>query len=774
MGQRWPFVENIRKSYGLKLGVALVLVVALTVVIGALIHVQTGERLRSDVQEELTTFSDSRADTLDTWLGGVKTQTRLTSEHPALQSDDEERIRGHLKGLVDDEKVPDGVVAVHYYDTETETIETSSSDALVGVNSAEQGAPFATNPPSYEGSDDIHVSAPFRVPVVDFPVVAVISPVPDRPNKRVVYMVNIAERTRSLTGGIEGGSTVVLDSQGRYLAHPNGSKLLTTHDGGADSPAVEEGIAGSSGFTQMDGETLMAYAPMESADWVVVVRMPQSQAYALGSAVTSSILGLILLAVVSLALVGVTIGSNTVISLRQLSEKADAMAGGDLEVDLETKRRDEFGSLYDSFARMRDSLREQIREAETAREEAESARLEAEDAREGAEAAREEAEALSAHLETKANHYEDVMSAAADGDLGVRVNPESRNESMVAIGESLNDMLDEIERTVAKVKRFASHVSNAVVDVEASADEVMATGEEVSESVSEISDGAAQQTENLGDVAEEMNALSASAQQVAGTVDEVAATSEQAAAAGQHGQEAAEEALSEMDAVEAATERTAAQIEELEAEMAAIGEVVEVITEIAEQTNMLALNASIEAARTGAEGDGFAVVADEVKNLAEETKESATEIEGRIERVQSKTAESVAEMHETSERITTGVETVEGAIEALEEIAEYVEETDARIREINEATEDQADSSAAVVEMVDEVASISEETTGQAESVAEAAEAQTTTLSEVSEDAEDLAERAAELSTLLDDFRVGSGAGPMDETEFETAEVSDR
>ncbi|WP_276302061.1 methyl-accepting chemotaxis protein [Halorussus lipolyticus] len=767
-------MERVRRSYASKLAVALVSVVALTVVVGALIHVQTGERLRTDVQDELTAFSNSRADTLDTWLSSVETQTKLTSQHPALKTGDTDRIRGHLKGLVTDGTVPDGVVAVHYYDAEEGTIVTSSSDELAGVSPGEQGAPFATDPPNYDGADDVYVSAPFRVPIVDFPVVAVVSPVPDRPNKRVIYMVNIAERTRSLTGGVEGGSTVVLDGQGRYLAHPNASKLLAIHRGGDDSPAVERGVAGESGFMQMDSGMLMAYAPMESADWVVVVHAPQSEAYALGSAVTSNILGLILLAVVSLALVGVTVGSNTVISLRQLSAKADEMASGDLDVDLETERRDEFGSLYDSFGRMRDSLRQQIREAEEARESAESARREAEDAKESAEEAREEAEALSSHLETKANHYEDVMSAAADGDLGVRVDPESRSEAMVAIGESLNEMLDDIERTVAKVKRFSSHVSNAVVDVESSAEEVMATGEEVSESVGEISEGAARQTENLGDVADEMNALSASAQQVASTVDEVAATSEQAAAAGRNGREAAEDALAEMDAVETATERTAAQIEELEDEMAAIGEVVEVITEIAEQTNMLALNASIEAARTGAEGDGFAVVADEVKNLAEETKESATEIEGRIERVQSKTAESVAEMHETSERITTGVETVEGAIDALEEIAEYVEETDARIREINEATEDQAESSSAVVEMVDEVASISEETTGQAESVADAAEAQTTTLAEVRDDAEGLAERAAELSALLDDFRVTKGTGPMDETGFEAAEVSDR
>jgi len=773
MEQGSSIVDRIRRSYALKLAVALVSVVALTVAVGAVVQAQTADQVRADVQEELTTLSESRADNLDTWLASVKTQTRLTADHPTVRTGDTDAIGSHVSGLVEDGKTPEGVVAVHYYDAAEGTIVASSNDAMTGVSPAEQGAPFATDPPSFDGDEDVYVSAPFDVQIVDFPVVSVISPVPDRPDKRIVYMVNIEQRTESVTGGVEGGYTAVLNSTGHFLAHPDGEMLLTQHHGGADSAAIENGLAGETGFMEMGGGTLMAYAPMSSADWVVVVHAPASEAYALSETVTSNILGLILIAVVSLGLVGVTVGSNTVISLRQLSRKARAMEDGDLDVELETPRTDEFGALYDSFAGMRDSLREQITEAREAREAAEAAKSEAEAAREKAEAEREEAETLSTHLETKASHYEEVMDAAADGDLSVRVDAESRSDAMVAIGESLNDMLDDIERTVANVKRFSSHVSNAVVDVEESAEDVMATGEEVSESVSEISAGATRQTDHLGEVADEMNTLSSSAQQVAATVEEVAATSEQAAAAGELGREAAEDALAEMDAVEEATERTAAEIEELDEEMAAIGDVVEVITEIAEQTNMLALNASIEAARTDAGGEGFAVVADEVKALAEETKESAAEIEGRIERVQAKTAQSVEGMHETSDRITAGVETVEGAIDALEEIAEYVEETDRRIQEIHEATEAQADSSGAVVEMVDEVASISEETASQAEGVADAAEQQTMTLASVSEDAEDLAERSAELSRLLDDFRVAQGAGPMDETDFESAEVND-
>ncbi len=47
---------------------------------------------------------------------------------------------------------------------------------------------------------------------------------------------------------------------------------------------------------------------------------------------------------------------------------------------LETSRSDEIGRLFDAFDEMRQSLREQIADAEAARENAESARNEAESA----------------------------------------------------------------------------------------------------------------------------------------------------------------------------------------------------------------------------------------------------------------------------------------------------------------------------------------------------------------------------------------------------------
>jgi methyl-accepting chemotaxis protein len=722
--------ESVRSSFGAKLGVALLAVVALVVGFGFVVQEETSAALEDEVRTELSTSAETRAAELDTWISGIEGQVRLHSTRSVIQSGDTGAISRHLRDTAERGALPDGVVAVHYYNMDEGTIQASSMPRMEGVNPAEEGAPFATDPPTFEGTDDTYVTAPFTVPVVDFPVVSVISPVEGENGKALIYMIDLRSHTESFAQTAGQGSTVVVDGEGRIVAHPDSEMLLRSYE--RDIAALSEG-----GFVQRE-DLLVAGAQMETLEWTVLARSDRATAYALGDQITSFVVGLILLALVSLAFVGVVVGSNTIVSLRRLADRADAMAKGDLDVDLSTTRSDEFGTLYRSFDEMREELRSQIRATEEKK------------------AAIEEKNRT---LEATAAEYGTVMDAVADGDLTRRLDTDTEHEAMADIAASFNQMLDAVSETMGEVKAFSKHVVTAAERVDDGADEVMDASSQVTTATTEISDGAERQTEALHEVSTEMDALSSSAEEIAATVDEVAQASERAAEVGEEGQEHAERAIEEMDAVEQTTAETAEEVTALAEELDAVSEVVDVISDIAAETNLLALNASIEAARTGEEGDGFAVVADEVKQLAEETAESAAEIEDRIDRIQARAGETTTAMTETQARIESGVETVEAAIDALDNVATAVDETDSSIQEIRDATAQQASSATSVVDRVDDVAAIGDQTAEEATDAAAAAQQQTSTMTTVSDAAEQLTAQARELRTVLEDFTVAESAG---------------
>jgi methyl-accepting chemotaxis protein len=745
----------IKRSYATRLGVALALAVLAMVAFGIVVSTQATATLNEDVESDLTSLSASQADQLDEWLDNSQRSVRGTSANRALTAGDTDEAGAYLRSLADRNGLPRNTVGAHYLNTTSGVIEASSREEFVGVRPGQQGAAFAENPPTFEGGDDTHVTDPFTIPLVDHPIISVMSPVPGNADHVLVYMVDLRERAQSISAQREDSFTVVVNDDAQYIAHPNSSMIL--EPSGSDTAMLSELSPGQSNFMEME-QLLMGMTKMEQSDWTVMVHADKETAYALAGQINSDLIGLILFAIITLGLVGVTIGTNTIVSLRRISSKAEAMAAGDLDVDLSTTRGDEFGTLYSSFDRMRSSLREKIDEAEQAREEAETAREEAEQAREEAVQESQVMQEVNEHLEAKATEYGTVLDDAANGDLTRRVDPDSDNEAMAAVGEEINTTLDALEETIANMQSFAGRVLDATDAVDENAASVDEASAQVRESIDEIFDGASEQSQRLQDAASEMEGLSATAEEVASSAQEVASTSQAAAEVGEEGRDAAEKTIEEMNAIDQRTDETVEEINALADDLAEISDIVDLITDIVEQTNMLALNASIEAAHADADGDGFAVVADEIKNLAEETKNAAGDIEKRIDRIQNQAGETVETMEATSDRITDSVETVEEAIQALETIVEYTEEVDVGIQEIDDATEEQAHTSQRLMEMIDDLTDISEQTAHEADVVADAAEDQTDSISEVSSSATELRARTRELEEILDRFSVSTDA----------------
>ncbi|MEY7848267.1 methyl-accepting chemotaxis protein [Natrarchaeobius sp. A-rgal3] len=712
----------IRRRLIAKTLVAIFAILLLTAAISTFFYFGISDELDGQVDNQVEQTTELHTNVVERWMNEREHELQDIERSQELNSEDPDRVSNFLTG----EAYGSGFSDVHMIDEETGEVIGSSSESAVGENMYDlideelaQQRTFVT-PERYTNVDDEEVIAMgHRRSLLTGHV--------------VIGEIPAEHAGPDLPQAIEGADTAVVNEDGGVVI-------------GTDSvdPSVVDSDVEGIGKSE-DSQSIYTYSSVDGEDLYVVTTTPQETAFAVRDEVQLSFVVTIVLTGLVFVAVGLVGGRSVSKELNQLRDRAQTMEEGNLSVDLQTGRVDEIGSLYRSFDSMRNSLRDQIHNAQTARQEAETER--------------ERVQRLNDQLEDAAQEYCTVMGAAADGDLAVRADVDTDNEAMQTVGEDFNEMLDDIEATIADLQTFATEVAIASEQVTASSEEVRSASEQISESVQEISTGSERQNRSLQEATGEMSNLSTTTEQIAASSNEVADLAARTANTGQAGHEAAQDAIESMTDTETEAERAVEEIRALEAEVGQIDELIERIQQIAEQTNMLALNANIEASRSasGDDGEGFGVVAQEIKELSGDAKSAAAEIEARLESIREQTVTSAEEVEETSERLESASDQVEEAVDALEEIAEYAAETNTGVQEISAATEEQAATTQEVVAIVDEAATISEETTAEAESVAAAAEEQTTAMTEVSGSASQLSQQATQLSEALDHFETDIG-----------------
>lgn len=155
------------------------------------------------------------------------------------------------------------------------------------------------------------------------------------------------------------GFAFLVDEKGKVIAHQvseyvENQKQLNQH------PLIQSYISGRSGFHHFEDEKglpQIGHVRGTRYGWALAIQQSDAEAFADIYASKRFAYSLLLCAVIVVILVAWLAGRALVQPLRSLTEAADRISVGDLDVEIEINSRDEIAALGEAIARMQDSIR---------------------------------------------------------------------------------------------------------------------------------------------------------------------------------------------------------------------------------------------------------------------------------------------------------------------------------------------------------------------------------------------------------------------------------
>jgi methyl-accepting chemotaxis protein len=387
---------------------------------------------------------------------------------------------------------------------------------------------------------------------------------------------------------------------------------------------------------------------------------------------------------------------------------------------------------------------------------------------------REKTETLTAYQDTVMETLHQNMVAFADGDLTINPTipkPEADFDELQDVYDeytefntALSTAIENFRAVLSRLTLLADDLDDTSQELSANSEEVTASVEEINHSTEEIADGTQDLAERTDEADMAVSSLTATIEEITASAQEMDAETSEASKLAIDAVEDGSAAVDQIRTATAATDTIATEVDTLEAKMQEVGSILDVIFTIADQTNLLALNATIEAARAGETGAGFAVVADEVKKLASEAQESAADIETIITAAQDQTTTVSTQIDETTDKVSTGADAVEGVIDQLTEIEHTIEQTSAATGEVSTAVESQAHNMDDMSATIETAASLSEELSASLQEISAGLSQQSTATDKVASRAVELSATSEDLYDRIDRFRLDkSESAALDE-----------
>lgn len=529
--------------------------------------------------------------------------------------------------------------------------------------------------------------------------------VPVKVGGTLVGMAGVDIKLDDLTASLsqikpfEGGSVMLLASNGKWLSHTNAGNLMKDYaDVGADQvkQALGDGkVRVIHGLP--DGSVRLIYpftAPGMNTTWATVLDVPPAVFSApVWQQIYNMLIGSLIILAVTL---GVILVATQILIKKPLTSvlgSVGKMANGNYKDQVaQTGKKDELGNLAAALEKFRFAL---ARGEDVQAEQEQLQRQVESDRKRQSDVDNAKAEDLRHFVEVVQSRF----NALAAGDLTVRMNEKVAPE-FESIRQNFNVSVTALEETISNVVQAVYTIRSGLTEISTASNDLARRTEQQAASLEETVAALSEVTRGVNDTAE-------------------GASDAQRKVASARG-----DAEKGGDVVA----RAVAAMTEIQGSSSKIGNIISVIDEIAFQTNLLALNAGVEAARAGEAGKGFAVVAQEVRELAQRSAQAAKEIKSLISMSSSQVEVGVQLVEETGASLGKIVEQVVGMSQTVNQIASGAREQAVSLREVSSAA-DQMD------KVTQQNAAMVEETTAAAQS---------------------LSQETENLASMVGRFRVGS------------------
>ena len=354
--------EPLRSRYALKLlGVSLLIVLVITTLTTVTV-VQISDRVRDDQLRSVERNAELEARALGQWIDGKQQVVRTLSNHEGMTPVSGNRTQATLATELDAlsretaslsivERSPDAH-SRGMSETIVASTETDSIGEPLSVTDVDWKPTVGFN---FDDPDDVILSLVYTDG--DTTLVALASPMPDGEHVLVAeYRTSV--RAERFTSTISGTDTLVVGGFTAYvLFDKNDSRGITAYEGDRRNTTVGRTILESEPTSDIQGSVLTETevkgyhsVPGDKVDWVVVKEVPRSTALGVSDRVQRDLWLLVGTVLVGFLFVGAVIQRGPIRSIQRLAEQANAIAEGDLSVDIDRGDRiDEVGEVRSAF-----------------------------------------------------------------------------------------------------------------------------------------------------------------------------------------------------------------------------------------------------------------------------------------------------------------------------------------------------------------------------------------------------------------------------------------